>query len=410
MPNKVFVIGLDGATLDLIRPWGAEGKLPHLAKIMKKGAFGELRSTIHPLTAPAWTSFMTGKNPGKHGIFDFISIAPNSYDVRYNNARSCRAPSLWKILSQTGKKVISINVPFTYPPEQVNGILVSGLDTPSTRGVFTYPPSLGEELKKHLGDYIIMAQYRQGRAGYLEEMFRMIEKRLATVEYVLGKHPWDFFMVVFSATDIVQHTFWKYMDPDHPQYVRQEAAEFGDAIFRVYERMDSVIGELLTNLDEDTTLMIMSDHGAGALKKAVFLNKWLEEEGLLQPVQSSSIIQSGGSFWKSLLGILKRRMPRGVKETAFRLFPELKEKFNSYLVASHIDWAQTKAFSFGVHGSIFINLAGRQPAGTVASGREYEVLRDEIIAKLSLLADPDTGELVIRRVHRREESIWLRIC
>jgi len=115
MNNKVFVIGLDGATLDLIKPWASQGKLPNLDKVMRQGAYGTLRSTIHPLTAPAWTSFMTGKNPGKHGIFDFISLMPDSYQITYNNALSRKSPSLWRMLSDAGKKVIVINVPFLVP-------------------------------------------------------------------------------------------------------------------------------------------------------------------------------------------------------------------------------------------------------------------------------------------------------
>ena len=403
MPNKVFVIGLDGATLDLIRPWASEGKLPHLAQIMATGAFGKLRSTIHPLTAPAWTSFMTGKNPGKHGIFDFISLSPNSYNIRYNNALSRRSASLWKILSQADKKVISVNVPFTFPPEEVNGILISGLDTPSTKSLFTYPPDVADDIKRHVGEYVIMAQYRNSRRAYVSEIFRMIDSREATVKYLMDKEPWDFFMVVFSATDVVQHTFWKYMDKSHPQHVAQEAAEFEDVIYRVYQRMDQVIGRLLARLDDQTTLMIMSDHGFGPLRKAVYLNKWLEQENLLQPAARSNSVRGPGHALKGILGRCKKNLPRELKDVAIRFLPGLKARINSYLVGSHIDWSRTQAFSFGVHGSIFINLAGRQPNGIVRPGKDYDAVRAEIIDKLNRLTDPETGERVVERVYRREE-------
>jgi predicted AlkP superfamily phosphohydrolase/phosphomutase len=401
--NKVFVIGLDGATWDLIEPWADAGKLPHLAEIMATGAFGKLRSTIHPLTAPAWTSFMTGKNPGQHGIFDFISLSPNSYNIRYNNALSCKSASLWKILSQADRKVISVNVPFTFPPEKVNGILISGLDTPSTKSPFTYPPDLAEEIKRHVGEYVIMAQYRNGRRAYVSEIFRMIDNRAATVNYLMDKKPWDFFMVVFSATDVVGHTFWKYMDASHPQHVAREAAEYGDVILRVYQKMDQIIGRLLARLDDQTTLIIMSDHGFGPLYKAVYLNKWLEQENLLKPVAPSRNVSRAGHPLKGILGRCKKYTPRGMKDLAIRFFPELKAKVDSYLVASHIDWSHTKAFSFGVHGSIFINLAGRQPMGIVQPGREYEDVRTGIITRLSQLTDPENGVKVVERVYRREE-------
>jgi predicted AlkP superfamily phosphohydrolase/phosphomutase len=401
--NRVFVIGLDGATLDLIRPWAEEGKLPNLAEIMATGAFGKLHSTIHPLTAPAWTSFMTGKNPGKHGIFDFISLFPNSYNIKYNNALSRRSPSLWKLLSGSGKKVICVNVPFTFPPEEVNGILISGLDTPSTKNVFTYPPSLGDEIKRRFGEYIIMAPYKHGRSGYVKEIFRMIENRVATVDYLMESEPWDFFMVVFNATDVVQHTFWKYMDPSHPQYIEEEAAKYGDVILRVYQKMDKVVGQLLERVEKEATLVIMSDHGAGPLRKVVYLNKWLEEQNLLGSVRNEGSTLTCGVLGRALLGRCKKNLPRGTKNIIKKFFPKARDKVDSYLVTSHIDWSRTKAFSFGVHGNIFINLAGRQPKGTVRPGKDYEALRTEIIARLSRLSDPETGEVVVQRVYRREE-------
>lgn len=400
-----MVVGLDGATLDLIKPWASEGKLPHLAKVMANGTFGKLRSTIHPLTAPAWTSFMTGKNPGKHGVFDFISLLPDSYNIKYNNALSRMSPSLWKLLSDAGKKVIAVNVPFTFPPEKVNGVLVSGLDTPSTKSVFTYPPSVYQEMKEHVGEYVIIAQHcgSKGRGGYASDILHMIENRAATVKYLMDKYQWDFFMVVFSATDIVQHTFWKYMDPYHPQYVAEEAAKYGNVILKVYQRIDEEIGHIMERLDDRTTLMIMSDHGAGPLKKVVYLNKWLEQQNLLRFNQKGDPALSSTNLRKKLLGRCKKDLPRGLKNIITKFFPQLKARVDSYLVTSHIDWSRTKAFSSGVHGSIVINLKGRQPKGTVQPGKDYEELRTQIIAKLSDLADPETGEAVVERVYRREE-------
>lgn len=406
LENKVFVIGLDGATLNVIKPWAAEGKLPNLAKIMAQGSFGKLRSTIQPLTAPAWTSFMTGKNPGKHGIFDFISLMPDGYQIRYNNALSRKSPSLWKILSDTGKRVIVVNVPFTFPPEKVNGLLISGLDTPSTESNFTYPPSLYEEIKRALGEYVIMAQYKQskGLQGYASAIFHMIENRAATVKYLLNNYSWDFFMVVFSATDIAQHTFWKYMDHNHHQYNEDGADKYGNVIFNVYRKIDAEIGHIMEFFDEKTTLIIMSDHGAGPLKKVVYLNKWLEQHNLLNFCQTNKrAAPSSATLTRKLLGKCKKDLPKGAKKIISKFFPGIKSRVDSYLSTSFIDWSSTKAFSFGVHGNIMINLKGRQPRGIVQQGTEYEDVRNEIITNLSDLADPETGEVVVERIYRREE-------
>ena len=148
---KVVVIGLDAATWTVIRPWIAEGKMPNLAKLMKAGVSGPLQSIMPPITPPAWTSFMTGKNPGKHGIYNFIKSEQGSYAMKYANATSRRAPTVWKLLNDAGYTVGTMNVPFTYPPEPLNGFQISGMDTPSETSPFIHPPELREELVKHLG-------------------------------------------------------------------------------------------------------------------------------------------------------------------------------------------------------------------------------------------------------------------
>src|ERR1700745_805664 len=136
---KIVIIGLDSATGDLIRPWADQGLLPNLRKISENGVSGELESAIPPLTPPAWTSFMTGKNPGKHGIFHFLEPQPGSYAMRYANAGSRRSPTIWQLLSSAGRNVGTVNVPFTYPPEQIQGFQISGMDTPSEKSPFIHP-------------------------------------------------------------------------------------------------------------------------------------------------------------------------------------------------------------------------------------------------------------------------------
>src|SRR6059036_19158 len=148
---KVVVIGLDAATWTVIRPCMAEGKMPNLAKLMKAGVSGTLESILPPITPPAWTSFMTGKNPGKHGIFHFMEAQPGTYGLRYLNAASRRAKTVWRMLSDAGYTVGTMNIPFTYPPEQLNGFQISGMDTPSEKSPFIYPPELRSELVGLLG-------------------------------------------------------------------------------------------------------------------------------------------------------------------------------------------------------------------------------------------------------------------
>src|ERR1051325_7593885 len=143
---KVVVIGLDAATWTLIRPWMAEGSMPNLARLMKGGVSGTLESILPPITPPAWTSFMTGKNPGKHGIFHFVETEHGGYAMNYANATSRRSPTVWKLLNDAGYSVGTMNIPFTYPPEPLDGFQISGLDTPSANSEFVYPASLKREL------------------------------------------------------------------------------------------------------------------------------------------------------------------------------------------------------------------------------------------------------------------------
>src|SRR5437899_5513091 len=148
---KVVIIGLDAATWTLIRPWMAEGSMPNWAKLIKAGVSGTLESILPPITPPAWTSFMTGKNPGKHGIFHFVETEHGGYAMNYANATSRRSPTVWKLLNNAGYSVGTMNIPFTYPPEPLDGFQIAGMGTPSENSPFVHPPSLRQGLANDLG-------------------------------------------------------------------------------------------------------------------------------------------------------------------------------------------------------------------------------------------------------------------
>ncbi len=405
--EKVFVVGLDGATNDLIGPWVEQGCLPTLAGLMRDGVHGDLASVIHPLTATAWTSFMTGKNPGKHGVFDFVMRKENAYDMRLVDSRVRDQNTLWKILSEEGLRVGVMNIPLNYPPQKVNGWLVSWMDAPGTDGVFTYPQSLGKELKDRVGEYVITVNFHVSLEEYIRQIDHMIENRSKAARYLMDAHPWDFMITLFSATDYVQHAFWKYMDKSHPDYTEEGAEKFGDVIFDVYSKIDTELGRILEKLDDDTKVFIMSDHGAGPLRKVVNLNKWLEMNGYLAFRWGD---QGGDGIKKAIHGTLsgiftamKRRLPGSVKAALKRGMPDVRDKLESYLFTSTIDWSKTRAFSMGAYGNIWLNIKGREPEGIVGAGSESKRLADEIAEKLLELENPDNGERVVERVHRRNE-------
>ena len=404
MATKLFVIGLDAATLDVINPLMKEGLLPNLESVCKEGAYGELSSTIHPLSPPAWTSFITGKNPGKHGIYDFVVHKPNSYELEYTYGGMREGDSVWKLLSDAGKKVVVLNVPMTYPPEAVNGVLISGFDSPGTDSDFAYPPSILDEITRNVGPYQLR-DYPQGHdpSSFLKQLEDLLDFRRRLTHYMMDRHEWDFFMMVFGETDLVQHAYWQYTDPAFTSISASDRDKYGNVIRDTYIKMDGVVGELLPKLSEDTHVLVMSDHGAGPCYKAVFINKWLEENGLLTYVDSK---RKGWylELLKRMHHSIKSTIPPAGLEWMKRTFPSLRQKVKSKIVFSEIDWANTKVWSFGRESTnLFVNVKGKFPQGTVSPGPEYERLRSWLMEALQTIIDPDTREPAVGKVYRGEE-------
>lgn len=418
--TRVLVIGLDGATFDLIKPWVSTGKLPNIGRLMSEGVYGNLESVPNMCSAAAWPSFATGKNPGKHGLYWFAEPKRDSYEFRYANATFCKAETLWKLLSRAGKRVGVIHVPMTYPAEAVNGFLIAGVEAPSpdSKG-FSYPPELISEVREHCGPYIISAGLPEYVAsGRVEKGLQGIKKqiasRLCAAQYLIKSKPWDFFMVVFGATDHAHHALWKFIDERHPGYNAEDASRYGDSIYQVYAEVDMAVGALLETVGDDVTVIIMSDHGGGLNQwGANHLNDWLEAEGYLMhntslgdqdPSSLSGVIRE---LTLRVLGrvysLIRLYLPRKYLGVLSGIFPKLRALVESRLHYYDIDWSATRAYADGVTDCIRINLKGREPEGIVEPGTEYEQLRDELIQKLYECRDPVTGKKVVDRVSKREE-------
>ena len=410
--KKVLVIGLDGATFDLIEPWVAEGKLPALGALMKQGCWGNLISTLQSNSAQAWSTFITGMNAGKHGIYDFIRPIPGSYKVQFTNASLRDGKSLWKAASENGLKVGIMNVPMTYPPEAVNGFLISGVDAPGVNSDFAYPPEILAEVEKSVGSYILEAGVtgliRRGRPDLaLSRMDKTIEMRYKAAEYCIKHKDWNLFMVVFTEPDRVQHFFWKYINKNHPNYRESEADKYGEGILRIYEKLDEAVDKLVGLSPEETTVFIMSDHGGGpSSNKTFYINKWLEAEGYLEFKSEGRPIDKLDRWKRNILRkldyLLSARLPRGVKENLVRLLPGLRNKVSSVLLLDNINWQKTKVYSRESASVISINLKGREPEGIVAP-EDYEQVSKEIIKNLKALRCPETGEPIISEVYRKED-------
>jgi len=276
---KIIVIGLDGATFDLLMPWISEGMLPNLGKLVTKGVKGNLQSTFPPFSAVAWSSYITGKNPGKHGVFDFRHPRSVSQSRNFTSSRSLRSQSLWRILSDHGKRVGIVNVPMTYPPEEVNGFIIGNTLTATVNKDLFYPKNIYEDIQFIIKNYRLELNWENYDEGNMTDLLRdiseMIRKKGDIALFCMANYPWDFFNVVFTEIDRIQHFIWRYVDEKHSLYSKDMAKKYYQSIIEYYQLVDSYIGKMMEKADQDTSIFIMSDHGFGPLEKKIYLNKWL---------------------------------------------------------------------------------------------------------------------------------------
>jgi len=411
---RTMVVGLDGASLRLIQPWVQQGKLPGFSRLMEEGAWGKLESVPNQRSAAAWTSFMTGKNPGKHGIFEFYDVVPNTYSVRFIHGGARDGATLWGLVSAAGRTVGVINVPMTYPAEKVDGFLVAGLDAPGVDSrAFTFPEDLYREVVKAVGGYTI----EPGLTGCIvagdvdmavRRLHEELDQKIATTRYLMQRSPWDLLVTVFRSTDAAHHCFWKYLDEGHPEYNSADADRYGDVILSAYRKVDVFLQEILDEMDEGTWLLVMSDHGCGPKHPASNqLNQWLEIKGHLHSLEKS---RGQRAHLAPLLGRLYRSViggtPRSVKESLWRWFPRLRDEVQTRLCFAGIDWSRTRAFSDTLFPIIRLNVRGREPKGIVEPGHAYRQLVEELKREIEQIRDAKSGEPIVDRVFQREEIYW----
>lgn len=371
--KRVLLIGLDGATFDILNPMMEQGRMPNLKRFLADGTSGILRSTKPPITPAAWTTFMTGKGPGRHGILDFEKYDAFEHHLSFNSTYEIRERTIWEILSEKGLRVGSVNVPMMYPPKPVNGFVISGFETPSIDADFTYPQSLKEEIFKILPDYNYRTNWRRKTLGgddifaeNLNYISNSFDQGWKLTQYCGDKYGWDVMMVLYKLVDNLQHKAWKYLDPKYSHKYPKRAKMAAD----VFSRLDVTLGNLLAYAEEnDATVMMMSDHGHGSLDGKAQPNLLLKKWGYLK-LRSS--LDRSNTRAKHLM----HRLTKG-KATRFEQGSRGVERDIA------VDWSQTRAcvMHAGIYGFLYINKKGRGPHGIVEDS-EYEPLRDEIAEKL----------------------------
>jgi predicted AlkP superfamily phosphohydrolase/phosphomutase len=360
---RILVIGLDAAVPELLL---GDPELSNLQRLMEIGCYGRLESIIPPITVPAWMCMSTSQDPGSLGVYGFRNRRDHSYDgLEIVNSRSVKGLTLWDQIACEGKRATIVGVPPNFPPRKVNGVSVGCFLTPDTQAqVFTSPASVSDEIRTLVGEYPVdVKEFRTERKQWLHEQIQtMTRKHFAVIRHLLQHSDWDYFQFVEIGLDRIQHGFWKHHDPLHRQHPFD--SPFETVIRDYYRCLDEEIGEILQLLDEETLVLVVSDHGAQRLDGGFCVNEWLIREGEL-----------------ALHSYPKQVMP----------FAKLD-----------VDWGRTRVWSEGgYYARVFLNVKGREPQGTIES-QDYEKVRDEIKSKLEATVD-DAGRTMGTLVFRPEE-------
>lgn len=396
---SIVTIGLDGATLDLLVPLMEQDIMPNLRSLVESGSHGRLYTTIPAITAPAWASFFTGKNPGKHGVYDFWGPLRGTSKRTINDWTSIRGPAIWDIAARYGKSVGLINLPMSYPVPKVNGFAVSGMGTVRQDETFVYPPELLSEVNAASGYIPDMQGGRYAEEGeihsFLDGLLHMTRQRIELGIKLIRANPVDIFMLVFVTTDRIQHILWHILDPDHPLHDENEAREYLPKIHECYRLVDEGLGRLVAAAEPEVATIVMSDHGFGPLKTHFDLEAWLRATGFLRYKLGMATVRRILNWTQADTMLFK----------GFSLLqPQLATTGTEAMVDSMLDWKRSRAYRDGAHGlGLSLNRRGREPLGIVDPGAEYQEVREALVSELRDLRDPATGQKVVDEIFRAEE-------
>lgn len=406
MKAKVLVIGLDCATFDLIKPYARGGWLPNINRVMTDGVTRVLKSTVPPISPPAWTTFLTGKNPGRHGIFQFVDMDVRNYSFTRNrliNSSLFSGNTFIDSISDQNRKVGIVKIPFTYPPWKVNGFMIAGDPSPDWTKAHTHPPELSGEIGRvNMGSSFDFERYNT--ENLLKHLKFDCNVRTRIACEMMQKEVYDFFMVVHNITDAAVHRFWKFTDTTCPNY-KNSFYKYKDIIRDVYIQADKSIGQILKNIDQNTTVFFMSDHGASRKPLHFFhINAWLKEKGYLVCKRKKSSLHYVNSMLTQIKNLLPPVLSHLIANAIRRHFLSRLSSFQTKV--TNFDPSRTIAYAvslYATYDGIVLNLKGRQSHGIVEPGSDVKDLCDRIHLALLEITDPRNGKKIIQRVYRREE-------
>lgn len=401
MTNRVFVIALDGVGFPLIVPWMEAGHLPNISNLFSQGASGELTSTIPPLTGPAWSTFQTGVNPGKHGVLGWTKR--RQYGISVVDGSDIRYKTIWELASASGKKVVSIGLPLTYPPRRVNGVIIPGMLVPRNDKTPSYPREAYADMINAAPKYRFFPEcsHLLTIKGKVSSLRSSVKGRTQAALYLSGKEDWDLLMIHFQTTDKAQHELWGVND-NRP-------------LLEIFKEVDNSVGLLVQEARrKKATIILLSDHGMGPQDYTFSINTWLMKEGYLN-LKKGPGVQAKKALFR--LGLTQRRLARlGILfyPIAYRLgavssfFDAVGEGWLAKLInvlflsLDDIDWKATQAYSHADVGHIRLNRRKREPEGIISDENANQII-DQLIEKLRGVVNPYTGERLCGDVMRREE-------
>lgn len=392
--TKVVIIGLDGASFNLIDLWIRQKQLPTFERLRYDGAWGKLKSTIPPVSPSAWTSIFTGVNPGKHGIFSFVKRLRGTYFFTPISSQDRKAPPIWKLVSECGKKVIALNIPFSFPPDRINGIMSSGLGAPSKNCNFIFPSHYKEKIIRKFPN--IDVDFDEELLGnhpskLLDKIHRVTKDEIRLTKYLLRNEKWSLFISVFRALDVLQHFFWNKKE----------------ILLKYYKKFDGLIQWILGNLNGEFILLICSDHGFNVLHTKVYVNNWLQNLGLLQVKRKSypKEFDIGKRIQDVLLKLRWKKFLWKVKRSkalkAISAIIPSKTLDHIHL----IDWTKTEAYfsecTYGIHITDIV-----KESNETTYKKRYDMLRRHIKDEAYKLVNPKTGESVVKQVFFKEDLFF----
>lgn len=272
--KKVIVLGIDGVPYSLLVRFMNEGIMPHLSAMVKKGTLTDMAASIPEVSSTSWSTFMTGVNPGKHGIYGFMEVQKDSYKWHFPNSSDVKSGTLWDIAGRHDKKSIVLNLPSTYPAKKLNGILTAGFVALDLKKA-TYPESAYEYLKSI--DYrmdVDTQKAKESLSALSADIDQAFEIRKNAILHFLDNEAWDLFIGVITETDRLHHYLWCALeDKSHSEH---------KFFINFYKKIDALIGEFYKRAGQEIPLIIVSDHGSTAIKKEIYLNSWLRGKGYLK--------------------------------------------------------------------------------------------------------------------------------